>query len=309
MPARRGPCARRARGSLVRMLRRSAAALVTALGCVLATTVVWLLAFQSGAGARLDSSVLGGFTGLRGSRVGPVADAASHLADPMPFAVFSLLIVSIALVRRLPRHALVAALVLAGATVTTQLLKPVATIPRPAELPPFAPVHDGWPSGHTTAAMALALCLVLVVPARYRPLAAAAGGMFAVAEAYGLLVMSWHYPSDVVGAFGVAAAWLALGVAALRATSGRAETSSLRARTVFAPAAVAALAGVALVAGVVLLRPARALEYAQEHTAFVAAAVVLGAAGLALAAVAAAALPLVERAGSGNDEPVSVRLS
>jgi membrane-associated phospholipid phosphatase len=293
----------------VRMLRRTATPLVVALGSVLATSVVWLLAFQSGAGARLDSSVLGGFTGLRGSRVEPVADAASHLADPAPFVVLSLLVVSIAVVRRLPRHALVAALVLAGATVTTQLLKPLVTVARPAVPPPLPPVDDGWPSGHTTAAMALALCLVMVVPTRYRPLAAAAGGMFAVAEGYGLLVMGWHYPSDVVGAFGVAAAWLALGVAALRLTSGRTEASSLRVRTVFAPAAVAALTGAALAACIVLLRPARALEYAEEHTAFVAAAVVLGAAGLALAAATAAALALVEPAGPGNDERTSVRLS
>jgi membrane-associated phospholipid phosphatase len=293
----------------VRMLRRTATPLLVALGSVLATSVVWLLAFQSGAGARLDSSVLGGFTGLRGSRVEPVADAASHLADPVPFAVLSLLVVSIAVVRRLPRHALVVALVLAGATVTTQLLKPLVTVARPAVPPPLAPVDDGWPSGHTTAAMALALCLVMVVPTRYRPLAAAAGGMFAVAEGYGLLVMGWHYPSDVVGAFGVAAAWLALGVAALRLTSGRTAASSLRVRTVFAPAAVAALIGAALAVCIMLLRPARALEYAQEHTAFVAAAVVLGAAGLALAAATAAALALVEPAGSGSDERTSVRLS
>jgi hypothetical protein len=78
---------------------------------------------------------------------------------------------------------------------------------------------------------------------------------------------------------------------------------------VFAPAAVAALTGAALAACIVLLRPARALEYAQEHTAFVAAAVVLGAAGLALAAATAAALALVEPAGSGSDERTSVRLS
>jgi membrane-associated phospholipid phosphatase len=283
------------------MLRRPAAPLVVALGCVLSTTVVWLLAFQTGAGARLDSSVLGGFTGLRGSRVEPLGNAASHLADPIPFAVLALVLVSIAVARHRPRHALVVAVVLAGANVTTQLLKPLATVPRPADGPPLAPLADAWPSGHSTAAMALALCFVLVAPARWRPLAAAAGGVFAVAQAYGLLVMGWHYPSDVVGGFGVAAGWLALGVAAVRVATGRSEESRLSGRTVFAPAAGAALAGAALAAGAVLLRPARALAYAQEHTEFVAAAVVLGAAGLALAAVTAAALPLIERVPSRNE--------
>jgi membrane-associated phospholipid phosphatase len=283
------------------MLRRPAAPLVVALGCVLATTGVWLLAFQTGVGARLDSTVLGGFTGLRGSRVEPVAATAAHLADPIPFALLALGLVAVAMARHRPRHALVVAVVLAGANVTTQLLKQPAAAPRPADAPPFAPLADAWPSGHTTAAMTLALCLVVVAPARYRPLAAAAGGMYAVAQAYGLLVMGWHYPSDVVGAFGVATGWLALGVAALRVTTGRTEASGLSGRTVFAPAAVVALAGAALAAGTRLLRPAPAVAYAQEHTAFVAAALVLGAVGLALAAVTAGALPLIEHGTSGND--------
>jgi hypothetical protein len=136
--------------------------------------------------------------------------------------------------------------------------------------------------------MALALCLVLVAPARWRPLAAAAGGAFAVAQAYGLLVMGWHYPSDVVGAFGVATAWLALGAAALAFATDRTEDSSPRWRTVVAPAAVTALAGAALAAGIVLLRPARASSYVEAHPTFVTAAVVLGAAGLALAVATAA---------------------
>jgi len=277
------------------VLRRPAAALVVAVACVLATTAVWLLAFESGAGARLDSSVLRGFTGLQGSRVEPVADAAAHLADPIPFVLLSLAIVGLALARRRPLHAVVVAVVLAGATVTTQLLKPVATVARPADTPPLAPLADAWPSGHTTAAMALALCLVTVAPARWRPLAAAVGGAFAVAQAYGLLVMGWHYPSDVVAAFGVSTGWLALGVAALRLTTDRAEESSPRWRTVVAPAAVTALAGAGLAAGIVLLRPARASSYVEAHPTFVTAAIVLGAAGLALAVVTAAVSPSIDR--------------
>jgi membrane-associated phospholipid phosphatase len=282
------------------MLRRPAAPLVVALGCVLSTMVVWLLAFHTGAGARIDRSVLGGFMGLRGSRVEPLGDAASHLADPTPFAVLALVLVSVAVARRRPRHALVVVVVLAGANVTTQLLKPLMTAARPADASSVAPLA-GWPSGHSTAAMSLALCLVLVAPARWRPLAAAAGGVFAVAQAYGLLVMGWHYPSDVVGGFGVATGWLALALAAVGVATGRNEERRPGGRTVFAPAAVAALAGAVLAAAAVALRPALALAYAEEHTQFVAAAIVLGAAGLALAAVTAAALPSIERVPSGNE--------
>jgi membrane-associated phospholipid phosphatase len=273
---------------------------MVAVACVVATTAVWLLAFQTSAGARLDGSVLGGFTGLQGSDVEPVADVAAHLADPIPFTLLSLMIVAMALARRRPLHAVVVAVVLAGATLTTELLKPVATMARPAEAPPLAPLDDAWPSGHTTAAMALALCLVLVAPARWRPLAAAAGGTFAVAEAYGLLVMGWHYPSDVVAAFGVSTGWLAVGVAALHLATARTEASSLRWRTVVAPAVVTALAAAGLAAGIVLLRPARASSYVEEHPTFATAAVVLGAAGLALAVAAAVLSPAIEREAPGR---------
>jgi membrane-associated phospholipid phosphatase len=278
------------------MLRRPAAALFAALACALATSAVWVVAFHTGAGARLDSSVLHGFTGLQDSSVEPVANAAAQLANPIPFALLSLAIVALALVRRRPLHALVVAVVVVAAPLTTELLKPVATVARPAEAPPLAPSVDGWPSGHTTAAMALALCLVLVTPARRRPLAAAIGGAFAVAQGYGLLVMGWHYPSDVLAAFGVSATWLALGVAALGLTSARAEERRLRWRTVVAPAVVTALAAAAVAACVVLLRPSRAASYVEEHPTFLTAAIALGAAGLAVAVAAAALSPAIDPA-------------
>jgi PAP2 superfamily len=199
--------------------------------------------------------------------------------------------VALALALRRPLYAVVLVVALCCATLTTELLKPVATVARPAEAPPLAPLQDAWPSGHTTAAMALALCLVLVAPARWRPLAAAAGGAFAVAQGYGLLVMGWHYPSDVLAAFGVSTFWLALGVAALRLTTGRAEESTPRWRTVVAPAAVTAVAGAALAAGMALLRPA----YVEEHPTFVTAALVIGAAALALAVATAAVSPSIDQ--------------
>jgi membrane-associated phospholipid phosphatase len=220
------------------MLRRPLAPAVVVLGCLLATAVVWVVAFHTAAGARLDSTVLDGFTGLRGSRLEPLAAVAVALADPLPVAAMALAIVTIAAARRRPRHVIVAAVVLVGANVTTELLKPLATVARPAEAPPLAPLVDAWPSGHMTAAMTVALCLVLVVPTRWRPSAAAAGGLFAVAEGYGLLVMGWHYPSDVLGACSAATGWLALGLAAVRAASSYTDPSSPRAQPVVWPAVV-----------------------------------------------------------------------
>ena len=73
-----------------------------------------------------------------------------------------------------------------------------------------------WPSGHATAALALVLCAVLVAPARLRLLVAVVGAVFAAPWA-SLLILAWHMPSDVIGGYLVAALWIALAVAALRA--------------------------------------------------------------------------------------------
>ena len=111
---------------------------------------------------------LDGFTSFRDSRLGHLAMVAVSCRSG-PVRGDGGCLTLIALVRGRLRHAIVVAVVLVAANVTTQLLKPLATVSRPAEAPPRAPLVDGWPSGHMTAAMTLALCLVLVAPARLRP--------------------------------------------------------------------------------------------------------------------------------------------
>src|SRR5204863_3674731 len=99
---------------------------------------------------------------------------------------------------------------------TTELLKPLLAHPRTAEwLGDSQVAAASWPSGHATAAMTVALCAVLVAPAALRPLAAVAGSLFALAVSFSILVQHWHFPSDVVGGYLVAATWGLLAVAAL----------------------------------------------------------------------------------------------
>ena len=74
---------------------------------------------------------------------------------------------------------------------------------------------EAYPSGHTTAVMSLALALVIVAP-RWRPLAAAGGGLLTVATVFSILVHGGHYPSDIIGGFLVATGWAYLASAALR---------------------------------------------------------------------------------------------
>jgi membrane-associated phospholipid phosphatase len=118
------------------------------------------------------------------------------------------------------REALAVGLVIALAPLTADILKPLLAHPHARA----GAVHIGpasWPSGHSTAALALALCAVLVAPRRARPLVAVAGGAFALAVGCALLIRAWHMPSDVLGGYLVAVLWMALAVAGLRAADRR----------------------------------------------------------------------------------------
>jgi hypothetical protein len=201
-------------------------------------------------------------------------------------AVFTAAIVALALVRRRPLRALTVGVVLVGANVTTQVLKMLAAEPRAVSY--VAP--ESWPSGHATGAMTVALCLVLAASPGARPLAAALGGAFAVAVSYSVLLLGWHFPSDVIGAFCVAAAWTAAGLAVLWAAERGAEHRAVRLRAALTPPLLVALGAAAVVGAAAVARLGTAFEYAEANTTFVAAAVAIGAGALSLVAALAAAV-------------------
>ncbi len=273
------------------MLRRPSTLLLAALGFALAAALIGVAALATGTGARVDAAVLEAFAALDGARVHALADDVVRFVDPAGYVVLGGTLVALALARRHPRHALVAAVVLAGAALTSQVLKSLLAGPRPYETSAAADIVEAaWPSGHTTGATALALCLVLVAPVRLRPYAAAAGGAFAALVASCLVVIGTHYPSDVLGGFCVAAAWVALGLAALRLTDARVAGIVLRPRAMLIPTAALVLAGLGAAAAFALAQPDRAYAFAQHHTTFVAGAAVLAAGGLGVVASAALAL-------------------
>jgi membrane-associated phospholipid phosphatase len=109
---------------------------------------------------------------------------------------------------------------MALAPLTAEVLKPLLALPHPR----VGSVHIGaasWPSGHSTAALTLVLCAVLVAPARLRALVATLGGIYVLAVGCSLLILAWHMPSDVLGGYLVAALWMAIAVACLRLADRR----------------------------------------------------------------------------------------
>jgi membrane-associated phospholipid phosphatase len=252
--------------------------------------LTWVLAFHVSAFERADTSILGGFTVLHRPRVNTLASFIADLCNPSPYVYFAAAVVLLALVRKRPGVALVIAAILLGANVTTQLLKPLLAAPRAAPPGAYQISAAAWPSGHATAAMSLALCSVLAVPARLRPAAAALGAAFAVAVSYSFLTLNWHYPSDVFGGFLVAAIWTLLGIAVLYAFRARliaeapAEPESRPSiGQALRPPTAALFGAIGLAALVALDRPRAVFTYAHAHTLFVLGACAIAALGLILA--------------------------
>jgi membrane-associated phospholipid phosphatase len=262
------------------------AALLAAFGAWL----VWLETYRIDLTSWFDRGVQAGFIGLDDTRVGEAADVTVHLGDPIPFALMSLALIGIAVARRRPRAALMAAAILGGANVTTQILKRVTEGPRAYDLATWSGGMGAelWPSGHTTGAMTLALCLVLIVPRRLRPLAAAVGGCFAVAVVYSLMVLGWHLPSDSVAGLLVATSWTFLVLAAARLAERR-RPAPVRREPPLSPVAVlwpvvaVSVFAVVAVFAIAASRPDQTLGMAAAHTSFVLGAPLLGALALALA--------------------------
>jgi membrane-associated phospholipid phosphatase len=201
----------RTRGGVRNDRRR---ALLVAAMCAVGMALTWTLAELVPAVHWRDAVLLYDFGRLSRPDVDTLANHLLHLLEPGLYTVWAVLLVATALLRRRPRLALAAAVVLPVAPGIAELLKPLLAHPHASVgLELVGPAS--WPSGHATAAMTLALCALLVAPHRLRPLVAALGCGFAVAVACALLILAWHMPSDVVGGFLLATLCVSLAVASL----------------------------------------------------------------------------------------------
>lgn len=113
-------------------------------------------------------------------------------------------------------------LLVAGANLTTQILKAVLAYPRYQSLLGYRQINEtAFPSGHSTAVAAMVFAWALVLPGAWRPLVLTLGAVVAVAVGLSLVLLHPHFPSDVVGGWLVASGWLCAVVAALRLDAGR----------------------------------------------------------------------------------------
>jgi membrane-associated phospholipid phosphatase len=281
------------------LTRPPAQMLAAAAACVAAFAGLLALAYAVPPAAKIDAAALDGFAAVGDNwRISQAAEQIAHVFNPLPFALMVIVVLAIALVTRGYRHTAAAALLLVGANASSQFLKPVLAHPR--DLSEFHHVsHLGpaaFPSGHSTAAMSLALAAVLIAPRAYRPLVALVGLLVTLVVSASLLVLSWHWPSDVVGGYLLATAWCLVALAALRWASLRwpekGEMRKAAREAVAAPSPFAvASAGLVILAVAAIALAARLDSlsgYAQRHTSTVAVAAAIVASAMALLAAVTA---------------------
>jgi len=197
--------------------RRVALLLSLAAGCVLALLGVWALADHVFAIEVRDAALLHDFTRLNGTHLGAVCRTLLRLLEPTLFTLWALAVTLFALARNRVRLAIALALVMGLAPLSAELLKHALAHSHVA----IGYTRLGaasYPSGHATAATALALSAALVVPARRRALALLCALALIAAVGVALLIREWHLPSDVLGGYLLGVAWISLALAAVRAS-------------------------------------------------------------------------------------------
>jgi membrane-associated phospholipid phosphatase len=259
----------------------------------LAALVLLGLFIYSPAGTALDQHALAGATRLYQPSAEPAASAFVSLGDPAWALLIGIAIAAAALYRGRPRLAALALFVPAGAALSTGVLKLTLVQSRVCMCLADGRAGGGsWPSGHTTLATALVLAALIVAAPRWRPAVGLVGGGALAAFGAALLVMGWHYPSDVVAGLLMGALWALAGLALHELAEQRRPASAPREpsaglRDAAAPL-VAGFSSVALLAGGAVAARRGAGE-ALEHGI----AAELAAGGLVLTLFAALATALV----------------
>ena len=117
----------------------------------------------------------------------------------LSFAFAIVVVVAIALLRRKPLLAAVAAGIMVISVAATEALQRLLGRPELVE----APAHwlsNSFPSGHVAVAVAVGIGAVLVVPYMLRALVTIGAALYAMAIALAVVIAGWHRLSDVVGA-------------------------------------------------------------------------------------------------------------
>jgi membrane-associated phospholipid phosphatase len=284
------------------MDRRSKTLLWMTLGCVGLFALVVLGAYAWGPTEALDEAGFNGFVEIHARWVHELSYRLSDFGDPPTVVLITAVLAIVCLVRGRPRSALAVVALVGATSLSSELLKLLLSHPRYPSAIHYTLGPEALPSGHATAAMSLAMAGVLAAPRRGRLAAAIVGSVLALAVGAAVIVIQWHFPSDVIAGYLLATGWALAILAVLyeaefRYPAKKAWASSTLARVtdrvatggLDLAAAGVVLAG-ALGGGALLLGdPGRVADFACENTQLVVVAGGIASAALALPVAAAAA--------------------
>ncbi|PWR05102.1 PA-phosphatase [Micromonospora acroterricola] len=182
---------------------------VMALVQAAAFLAVWRVAVHTEIGQWVDTAALTG-NRIGQDRIDGPVDKLLNAMSVVSLLAATAMIGFIALIRGRIALAITATLLIAGANVSTQLLKYGLNRPDYGLDPERAAVGNSLPSGHTTVAASVAIALVLVLPAKVRAVGAFLAAAYAAAAGVATLSAGWHRPSDAVAAYLVVGVWAAL---------------------------------------------------------------------------------------------------
>jgi hypothetical protein len=261
--------------------RRARLAVVSAVSVVL-LVLVYLIAIRTHIGQRIDavafqrrSSVTAAMTRRTDRLLGTVS-VASLLG-------FGGAIVLIALARRRVSLAIATGVAMAGAVLTTEVLK-MMILTRP-DLGFGGVGYNTFPSGHATIGMTLSLGAVMVAPVSLRRPVLLVAALTSTAFGTAVLSSGWHRPSDTIGAYLVSLVWFAAAAAAV-ATRDEREATRIAARPDPKPSPALLISAAAGVFGLLMFVLWKSVGATGLRTVVFAAPYVLACIGIDLAGLA-----------------------
>ena len=176
---------------------------------VAVTVAAYLLAVRTATGQRLENAALRGALQVNADELSAADVALARITvASLVFAV--LMIALVGLIREGWWLALAGVGTIGLPVVVTEVLKKLV-LPRPDLAGAVdAPMHNSFPSGHTTIAMAVACAVLVVVPWRWRTPVMVVVAFWAVGIGSYTVVARWHRASDTVGGNAVALAGAAV---------------------------------------------------------------------------------------------------
>jgi membrane-associated phospholipid phosphatase len=193
-----------------------------AIACATLLGLLALLVFGDGGFRQDDLDLFAKLVAHSNTSGGELGEAIAMLADPIPLVAMMVVACVVGLARGRPLDVLAALVLVAGANVTTQLLKALLAHPRAQVLLGGTGSHQiAFPSGHTTAAFSIGIAYAFVLPRYLLPLTLTVAAAFGAAVGCSVVVIAWHYPSDALGGFLVASAWGFAAMAVVRAAELR----------------------------------------------------------------------------------------